>query len=121
MVTGASGEPESSARATHAHNISRDIDFDLVNDQYNCLQGLVPTISYTPSDVRRVTDIFEKPQFIIEGATASDICQGALGDCWFLSALAVLGSSGKLLEDICVAVGRLNTVERMSALSGSFP
>ena len=59
---------------------------------------------YTPADVRRVTDVFENPQFFVDGATASDIAQGRLGDCWFLSALGVVGTLERLIQNICVEV-----------------
>ena len=58
-----------------------------------------------PADVLRVTEIFENPQFTIDGPQSSDIAQGKLADCWFLSALAILASKPELLEKICVAVG----------------
>ena len=85
----------------------RDIDFDLENDPTICLYGLEtdnPSESYAPSDVRRVTQLFNKPQFFVDGADANDIVQGGLGDCWFLSALSMMTTAKGLIEKSCVAV-----------------
>ncbi|KAJ6580634.1 cysteine proteinase [Mycena capillaripes] len=83
----------------------RDIEFDLENDREACLNGIIPLPdeSYAPSDVRRVTQIFEKPQFFVDGASSNDIQQGQLGDCWFLSALATMSTAEGLVEKFCVA------------------
>ncbi|KAJ3591080.1 hypothetical protein NHX12_009027 [Muraenolepis orangiensis] len=40
------------------------------------------------------------PQFIVDGATRMDVCQGKLADCWFLSALASLSMHRVLLERV---------------------
>ncbi|KAG5736063.1 Calpain-9 [Termitomyces sp. T112] len=83
----------------------RDIEFDLEYDKERCLQGLVQPngSSFNPSDVQRVTQIFQKPSFFINGADSNDIIQGQLGDCWFLSALATMSTYEGLVEKFCVA------------------
>ncbi|GLB43254.1 putative peptidase C2 family protein [Lyophyllum shimeji] len=88
----------------------RDNEFDLEFDRSRCLHGLPPSsdfpgprVVYTPSDVQRATQIFENPSFFINGADSNDIVQGALGDCWFLSALATMSTAKGLVEKFCVA------------------
>jgi hypothetical protein len=89
-------------------NYSRDIEFDLESDQERCLYGISPrsVLDKTPSDVLRVTQIFDKPSLFVDGATSSDIEQGMLGDCWFLSALGTLSTSTGLIEKSCVEVSQ---------------
>ncbi|XP_005364364.1 calpain-3 isoform X3 [Microtus ochrogaster] len=46
---------------------------------------------------KRPPEICENPRFIIGGANRTDICQGDLGDCWFLAAIACLTLNERLL------------------------
>jgi hypothetical protein len=99
--------------------IERDLEFDLENDQRACLYGLNPEETYNPTDVRRVSQIFDKPQLFVGGGVGvNDIVQGALGDCWFLSALATMcASKEKIIEQLCVAVSYF---EGLSKCASSF-
>ncbi|KAG6853132.1 hypothetical protein C0991_006655 [Blastosporella zonata] len=81
----------------------RDVEFDLERDRDRCLRGLVPHSEvYNASNAQRVTQIFKKPKFYIDGTDPSDIIQGPLGDCWFLSALATMSTTEGLVENFCV-------------------
>ena len=70
-----------------------------------CLKGL----NYIgegdiPPGVLRVTQIFDNPQFTIDGADAIDIVQGKLDDCYFVSAMATITTSKGMIEKLCVEV-----------------
>ncbi|KAG8951564.1 hypothetical protein FRC04_005850 [Tulasnella sp. 424] len=84
----------------------RDLEFDLLEDKASCLHRLgydPQNPRYKPADVRRVTEMVKDPRFFVDDATASDICQGYINNCWFLSALAVVATTTRVIDRICVA------------------
>lgn len=80
-----------------------DVEWDLKSRKRDCLDGLlIYPDAGRPKSVKRVHQIFDKPQFYIDGATAGDIRQGRAGDCWFLAALGALSNKKGLIEKVCV-------------------
>ena len=53
--------------------------------------------------VKRVEDIYDDPEFFVDGATANDVKQGINGDCWFLAAITALSGKPELIEKLCIA------------------
>jgi len=82
----------------------RDIEFDLEGDRERCLHGLAtpPEDRYDPADVLRVHQIFDNPVYFVDGPESGDVIQGAIGDCYFLSALANVSSVPGLISKCCV-------------------
>lgn len=81
-----------------------DIELDLKSGTRHYLDGLDKVNEeMRPRGVKRVTEIFENPQFFVNGPKASDVRQGHDGDCWLMAALCTMGNKTGLIERICVA------------------
>ena len=88
----------------------RDIEFDLENDSNRCLHNLTQPNIFLTSDVRRIPDIFKHHhdngtlQFYSGTTKSAEIVQGAVEDCYLVSALSSMTSIEKLVRNLCVAV-----------------
>ncbi|KAJ6456269.1 hypothetical protein C8R47DRAFT_1203667, partial [Mycena vitilis] len=93
------------AKRCKARNLRyRDPDFDVENAKDKCLNGLDITDVFNPSDVQRVTELFENPQFFVDGPYSNEAIQGQnCSNCWFISALAATSTVKGLVEKYCVA------------------
>ncbi|XP_078397896.1 calpain-9 isoform X1 [Cetorhinus maximus] len=56
-----------------------------------------PAVSF---EWKRPKEISSDPKFVIDGASRTDICQGDLGDCWFLAAVASLTLNQKIMAQV---------------------
>ena len=94
--------------AVLAHNlpktVDRDVEFDLENDASRCLHNLTENNLFVTSDVRRVPDIFKNPVFFSGTTKSAEIVQGAVEDCYLVSALSTMTSIERLINNLCVAV-----------------
>ncbi|KAF8160001.1 hypothetical protein B0H34DRAFT_782523 [Crassisporium funariophilum] len=81
----------------------RDVEFDLENDGNLCLHNLMDANIFATSDVRRVPEIFEKPVFYSGTSKSAEIVQGAVEDCYLVSALSTMTSMDMLIKNLCVA------------------
>ncbi|PPR07664.1 hypothetical protein CVT26_001594 [Gymnopilus dilepis] len=81
----------------------RDVEFDLENDSNRCLHNLSETNTFSVIDVRRVAEIFEKPVFYSGTSKSAEAIQGAVEDCYLISALSTMTSVDRLIKNLCVA------------------
>jgi len=77
-----------------------DDDFDAVDSNvfYSGMKADLP--NQAPYIWKRPKELSKNPLFFAEGATRFDVCQGVVGDCWFLCTLASLSLHPNLLRKV---------------------
>ena len=83
----------------------RDIEFDIENDPNRCLHNLSDSNIFAgTADARRIPEIFENPVFYSGAGGSVDFVQGAVEDCYLVSALSTMTFMDHLIHNLCVAV-----------------
>jgi hypothetical protein len=83
----------------------RDIQFDIENDPNRCLHNLSDSNIFAgTADARRIPEIFENPVFYSGAGGSVDFVQGAVEDCYLVSALSTMTFMDRLIHNLCVAV-----------------
>ncbi|XP_053315383.1 calpain-9 [Spea bombifrons] len=72
-------------------------DVDFPANYSSLFYGEKPNI---PFEWKRPKEIVKNPEFIVGGATRTDVCQGDLGDCWLLAAVASLTLNEKVMSRV---------------------
>lgn len=93
---------------------SFDIDWDLKWEKGCCLNtlretrfevcrhALINPSASGPKAVKRVHEIFDKPTFLENKISPSDVRQGALGNCWLMASLTALANTEDGIQRMCV-------------------
>lgn len=77
-----------------------DNDFGSINTKKSLYINAIPSNQFSPDDIDwyHIKDISQNPSFMESYNSANEVIQGALGNCWFISALAVIASKDYLLR-----------------------
>ncbi|CAG8792011.1 20341_t:CDS:2, partial [Cetraspora pellucida] len=61
-------------------------------------------------EIKRIPDFIQDPIFFINDAFPGELRQGALGDCWFIAALAAIEDFPRVIKSIAVARDEKNGI-----------
>ena len=89
--------------------------------------NLAPKGQVDPSLIEwyRIDEISKNPQFLCNTSDSSEVVQGALGDCWFISALAAISTKDHLIRgefhESILEDGNIDNEETLMLSSGVYP
>ena len=89
--------------------------------------NLAPKGQVDPSLIEwyRIDEISKNPQFLCNTSGSSEVVQGALGDCWFISALAAISTKDHLIRgefhESILEDGNIDNEETLMLSSGVYP
>ncbi|XP_067874967.1 calpain-9 [Heterodontus francisci] len=76
-----------------------DLQFPATNSSIHGPRG-ASQLNIAITGWMRPQEICANPQFIVDGTTRTDICQGSLADCWFLSVVACLSLNKHVMKQV---------------------